>query len=88
MFGPLIAKPGSSKKNKTGSWRAGKKPKFIKEKCIGCGLCILFCPEPCLKKGEEKNTIICDYDYCKGCGLCAKVCPKQAIIMVDEGEKL
>ncbi len=83
MFGPLIVKPGSSKKNKTGSWRTDVKPKYLQKDCIACKFCILYCPEGCVT-GTEKNNFISDYDYCKGCGICAKVCPKQDIEMVPE----
>ena len=83
MFGPLIARPGSSRNNKTGSWRTGDKPKFLQKNCIACRLCVLICPEGCIE-GSQKNTFRCDYDYCKGCGNCAKICPKQDIEMVTE----
>ena len=86
MFGPLIAKPGSSKKNLTGSWRAGKRPKFLRKECIACGLCKLVCPESCIE-GKEKNTYKADYAYCKGCGLCVFICPKKDIEMTGEEEK-
>ena len=86
MFGPLIVKPGSARSNKTGSWRIGMKPKFLKKNCIGCKMCVFICPEGCIK-GEEKNTYICDYAFCKGCGSCAAICPKQDIVMVKEEEK-
>ena len=83
MFGPIIGKPGSSRKNKTGSWRTELKPKFLQKNCIACRLCVLICPEGCIE-GTNKNTFHCDYDYCKGCGNCAKICPKQDIQMVPE----
>jgi len=83
MFGPIIAKPGSSRKNKTGSWRTAVRPKFLQKNCIACRLCVLICPEGCIE-GAEKNTFHCDYDYCKGCGNCAKICPKQDIEMIPE----
>jgi len=83
MFGPIIAKPGTSQKNKTGSWRTKSKPKFLQKNCIACRLCVLICPEGCIA-GTEKNTFHCDYDYCKGCGNCAVICPKQDIKMVSE----
>lgn len=83
MFGPIIAKPGSSRKNKTGSWRIEVKPKFLQKNCIACSLCVLICPEGCID-GTEKNTFHSDYDYCKGCGNCASICPKQDIEMVPE----
>ena len=85
MFGPIVAKPGSSRKNKTGSWRTGKKPKFLQKDCIACRLCVLICPEGCIE-GSQKNTFHCEYDYCKGCGNCAVICPKQDIEMVPEAK--
>ncbi|MFH0791234.1 MAG: 4Fe-4S binding protein [Candidatus Omnitrophota bacterium] len=83
MFGPLTVKPGTSKRNKTGSWRTELKPSFLKKNCIGCKICILVCPEACIQ-GEEKNTYSCDLAYCKGCGICAKSCPKQDVVMIKE----
>ncbi|RKY40166.1 MAG: pyruvate synthase [Candidatus Omnitrophota bacterium] len=85
MFAPLVAKPGSSKDNKTGSWRTLKKPKFLHKNCIGCGMCKLICPEACVNK-KDRNFYEPDYSYCKGCGLCSYICPKKDIIMVKEEE--
>ena len=82
-FGPLIVKPGTSKERKTGSWRTGRTPRFLHEKCIGCGLCVLVCPEACIT-GDEKNTYKADLDYCKGCSLCAIVCPVKDIEIEEE----
>lgn len=86
MQGPIKSRPGSSKTNKTGSWRTDIKPKFLRKNCIACRLCVLVCPESCIR-GKEKNTFSPDYDYCKGCGLCAFVCPKKDIEMIKEEEK-
>jgi len=86
MFGPLIVKKGSSKSNKTGSWRVESRPKFLKQNCIACKMCVLSCPEGCIR-GNEKNTFECDYTYCKGCGVCVAICPKQDITMVKEESK-
>ena len=83
MFGPLVAKPGSSRNNKTGSWRTNQKPKFLQKNCIACRLCVIVCPEGCIT-GKEKNSFSCDYDYCKGCGNCAYICPKKDIEMIQE----
>jgi len=83
MFGPIKARPGSSKANKTGSWRTGTKPKFLQKECVACRMCVMICPEGCVR-GEEKNTFNCDYDFCKGCSLCAIVCPKKDIVMIKE----
>jgi pyruvate ferredoxin oxidoreductase delta subunit len=83
----IAAKPGSSRVNRTGSWRTGQKPKFLQKNCIACRLCVLVCPEGIIS-GKEKNSFHCDYDYCKGCGNCAAVCPKADITMVPEEEEV
>lgn len=83
MFGPLTVKPGTSKRNKTGSWRTELKPSFLQKNCIACKICILVCPEACIQ-GEGKNTYNCDLAYCKGCGICVESCPKQDVVMIKE----
>ncbi|MFH1655956.1 MAG: 4Fe-4S dicluster-binding protein [Candidatus Omnitrophota bacterium] len=85
MFGPLVAKPKSSRSNKTGSWRIDVKPKFLKKNCIACNMCVMICPEGCIS-GKEKNAYKNDPDYCKGCSLCAFICPKKDIEMIPEGQ--
>ena len=85
MFGPLISKPGSSKRNKTGAWRVEERPKFLQKDCIACNMCVLVCPEYCIT-GEGKNTYIANYDFCKGCASCAVICPKKDIVMINEAE--
>ncbi len=77
----IIKEPGNSRKNKTGSWRT-LKPVVILDKCDGCNICVLDCPEGCIKLIKRKAVI--DYDYCKGCGICAKECPAKAIYMAKE----
>jgi len=86
VFGPLISKPGSSKANKTGSWRTEAKPKFLQKDCIACNMCVLVCPENIIS-GAGKNTYTCEYEYCKGCGNCAAICPKKDIEMIKEDTK-
>ena len=78
--GGVIKKPGSSKQVKTGSWRTFKP--IVTDKCIGCGICVQFCPEGCMKIKDKKVEI--DYDYCKGCLICVNECPKKAITCKKE----
>lgn len=76
--GAVITKPGSSVRNKTGSWREFRPVRDAK-KCIKCGFCWMFCPDNAIDEGFEANL-----DYCKGCGICANECPVKCIEMVKE----
>ena len=78
-IGGVADKPGSSRKNKTGSWRTFKP--IITGKCIACGICVHYCPEACIEVktvGGKKRAVV-DYDYCKGCLICMGECPHKAI---------
>jgi pyruvate ferredoxin oxidoreductase delta subunit len=80
-----VIKYDAKKAPRTGNWRY-LRPAVDKEKCIGCGRCVSFCPEACMEllniNGvKEKKTASIDYDFCKGCGVCAAVCPARAITM-------
>jgi len=77
--GAVIHEPMSTKKNKTGGWRAVR-PVIDKAKCIKCGQCWMYCPDIAVKK-NDKGEFEIDYDYCKGCGICANQCPAKAIKM-------
>ena len=79
-----ILKDGNAMHFKTGSWR-NKTPIHSKEKCKNCMLCVLYCPEDCIKQKEGILTDI-NLDYCKGCGVCEKVCPFKAIEMEEKKE--
>jgi pyruvate ferredoxin oxidoreductase delta subunit len=77
--GAVVDMPGSSRSNKTGSWRTFKPN--VTDKCIACGICVQFCPEGCIevrKTGGKKKAVI-NYDYCKGCLICVGQCPSKAI---------
>ena len=78
-----VAEPGSTRINKTGSWRAFK-PIIDLEACIGCGTCSMLCPEGSAYKDNVSGKYAIDYDYCKGCGICAHECPVKAIEMIME----
>ena len=70
--------PGSSKANKTGSWRTNK-PIFKHVTCNDCRICVMVCPDGVIF-GEDKKYWA-DMDFCKGCGICAEECPVKDIDM-------
>ena len=76
-----ITEAGLAKKNRTGDWRYFL-PVIDQDKCSGCGICELFCPDSSIEIKEKRYTI--NLYYCKGCGICAKECPRLAITMQTE----
>ena len=83
-LGAVADKPGSSRVNKTGSWRTFKP--IINDKCIACGICVQYCPEACMEikavkgaKTKSGKAVVVDYDFCKGCMICMGECPHKAI---------
>jgi pyruvate ferredoxin oxidoreductase delta subunit len=53
--------------------------KLKEEKCTGCKLCILSCPDPNVIAFTGEKKVKIDEGRCKGCGLCVSVCPKDAL---------
>ncbi len=72
-----IAAAGNTTLRKTGDWRVFR-PVLNLEKCNGCTLCFVYCPESAISLTAKDRPII-DYDHCKGCGLCIAECPTQAL---------
>jgi 2-oxoacid:acceptor oxidoreductase delta subunit (pyruvate/2-ketoisovalerate family) len=52
-------------------------PVLDPEKCNGCMLCALCCPDGAVR--AEDGKVRFERDFCKGCGLCVKACRKGAI---------
>lgn len=80
-IGAVLVTPGSSERNKTGTWRL-KRPVLDPRKCTNCLICWVYCPDAAILRGPK--TIEFNYDYCKGCGICATECPLKAITMTEE----
>ncbi len=81
-----VAARGNAFLRKTGDWRVFR-PDLDLEKCNGCTLCFVYCPEGAIKLTDKDRPII-DYDYCKGCGLCIEECPTHALTSVREEAKV
>jgi len=64
--------------------------KINEDKCKGCGLCIIFCPQENLELSKDLNKKgICyagikDLRKCTGCGMCFLVCPDACIEIYEE----
>lgn len=75
---------------RTGDWRSHR-PVWDKDKCNGCGLCLMQCPVGAIgfsaAPGAGRRVVQVDLTYCKGCGICAHECPRGAVAMVEEGVK-
>ena len=51
---------------------------FNADKCIGCGLCAVVCPQGVFAVEHGKAEIV-DRDACMECGACARNCAVEAI---------
>ncbi|MCD6567234.1 MAG: 2-oxoacid:acceptor oxidoreductase family protein [Dehalococcoidia bacterium] len=82
--GGVVTDAGNARSYRTGDWRSDR-PIWDHDRCIKCGVCMLFCPEGCVEQNEQ-GYFEANYYYCKGCGICARECWTQAITMVEEAK--
>ena len=57
-------------------------PKFLREKCIGCGRCVISCMDgghQAISFAPDRKPLM-DPKKCVGCHLCILVCPEEAIV--------
>ena len=55
-----------------------------REKCVGCGMCLVVCPHVVFALNNGHARII-NRDACMECGACARNCPVEALY-VQTGE--
>ena len=56
-------------------------PRFLREKCIGCGRCVISCADgghQAIRLNGERRPVFSG-KKCVGCHLCVLVCPEKAI---------
>ena len=56
-------------------------PRFHREKCIGCGRCVISCADgghQAIRLGDDRRPVL-NGQKCVGCHLCVLVCPQEAI---------
>ena len=56
--------------------------KIKKDICVGCFMCVGFCPEEAMRQHDEYIEPF----KCIACGLCAKECPSGAIFVEEKAE--
>jgi NAD-dependent dihydropyrimidine dehydrogenase PreA subunit len=51
------------------------------DRCVGCGLCVYFCPRDAL---EAWGVCRIDRDVCNDCLICLDYCPVDALGVQEE----
>jgi formate hydrogenlyase subunit 6/NADH:ubiquinone oxidoreductase subunit I len=57
---------------------------YEKEKCIGCKLCLKFCPSEAIVFKDEEKKIRVYLARCTFCAQCTDVCPVNCLHMSNE----
>ena len=53
----------------------GRVPRFDKQACSSCGICMTVCSDPGGLLWQEGRMVGIDDRFCKGCMRCVEVCP-------------
>ena len=54
-------------------------PHYINEKCVGCVLCVRYCPVDAIS-GKKRQLHIINPAICIDCGVCGRVCAFEAVV--------
>ncbi len=60
-----------------GAGNLTRKGYVISDKCIGCGKCLINCPQRCIEPGKPYSI---QQNHCLHCGNCFSVCPQNAVV--------
>lgn len=77
-----------------GQHALAKHPLTGEAKCVGCGLCVAYCPSQCIhihtSEAEDGSKIVERYEIevlrCIYCGFCVEACPYGAIALTENYE--
>ncbi len=83
-IGGILKSTGSTVTNSLIGCREGVMPRYIREKCIDCGLCESTCPDFVFQFRDGVNLGL-DLYHCKGCLRCCEICPTNALVPIEEG---
>lgn len=84
LIGGINISNGSTVTNDLQGSRETYMPKYIREKCIDCGLCESTCPDMVFQFKNGVNMGL-DLYHCKGCLRCTEICPTAALVPVENG---
>lgn len=62
----------------------------IRDKCVGCGVCVQVCPRQCITMGKDENGFFMPHiqeENCTQCGFCFKKCTLENISFPSEEPK-
>lgn len=79
-----ISAAANSVLRETSGWRTFR-PVLVPDKCNGCWLCFVYCPDGVISMNKDDRPVI-DYDHCKGCQICVHECPTEALVAEREKE--
>ncbi len=54
-------------------------PWIDKNICVGCGLCVDYCPTQAIDQQTDTRIAVINDDKCIRCGKCHDICPKCAV---------
>ena len=61
-------------------------PKYVEEKCVGCGMCVKACRQKALELVDKK--IVFHKDLCVNCGGCVRSCRPGGFISMEKGAEI
>jgi pyruvate ferredoxin oxidoreductase gamma subunit len=79
-----ISAAANSILRETSGWRTFR-PVLVPDKCNGCWLCFVYCPDGVISMTKDDRPVI-DYAHCKGCQICVHECPTEALVAEREQE--